>query len=84
MKIAMIGLGAIGTSVLELLCTEPRVQVGWVLVSEVTQSRKELIQRLAPQARLLTELPSDVQPDLLVECAGHDLSAIGAGSIREP
>ena len=71
MKIAVIGLGAIGTSVLDLLRSETRLQVGWVLVSQVTPQRLELVQRLAPQAQLLTALPAQAKPDLLVECAAH-------------
>ena len=71
MKIALLGLGAIGRSALELLQTEKRVQLGWVVVSNISPQRQALLQQLAPQAQLLTELPADAQPDLLVECAGH-------------
>lgn len=71
MKIALLGLGAIGRSALELLQAEKRVQVGWVVVSNISPQRQALLQQLAPQAQLLTALPADVQPDLLVECAGH-------------
>lgn len=71
MKIAVVGLGAIGSSVLDLLKDEARLQVGWVLVSQVTPQRLEMVQRLAPQAQLLTALPAQAKPDLLVECAGH-------------
>lgn len=71
MKIALLGLGAIGRSALELLQTEKRVQLGWVVVSNISPQRQALLQQLAPQAKLLTELPADAQPDLLVECAGH-------------
>ena len=71
MKIAVIGLGAIGTSVLDLLQKEVQLQVGWVLVSQITPQRQEAVQQLAPQAQLLTALPASARPDLLVECAGH-------------
>lgn len=71
MKIALLGLGAIGRSALELLQAEKRVQVVWVVVSNISPQRQALLQQLAPQAQLLTALPADVQPDLLVECAGH-------------
>lgn len=70
-KIAVIGLGAIGASVLELLKKEAGLQVGWVLVSDITAQRLQLLADLAPQARLLTALPAQARPDLLLECAGH-------------
>ena len=70
-NIALIGCGAIGSSVLELLSGDTRLQVGWVLVPEITPAVRETAARLAPQAQLLQALPSDAVPDLLVECAGH-------------
>jgi aspartate dehydrogenase len=70
-NIALIGCGAIGSSVLELLSGDTRLQVGWVLVPEITPAVRETAARLAPQAQLLQALPGDAVPDLLVECAGH-------------
>ena len=70
-NIALIGCGAIGSSVLELLSGDARLQVGWVLVPEITPAVRETAARLAPQALLLQALPGDAVPDLLVECAGH-------------
>ena len=70
-NIALIGCGAIGSSVLELLSGDARLQVGWVLVPEITPAVGETAARLAPQALLLQALPGDAVPDLLVECAGH-------------
>lgn len=70
-NIALIGCGAIGSSVLELLSGDARLQVGWVLVPEIMPAVRETAARLAPQALLLQALPGDAVPDLLVECAGH-------------
>lgn len=70
-NIALIGCGAIGSSVLELLSGDTRLKVGWLLVPEISAAVRETAARLAPQAQLLQALPSDEVPDLLVECAGH-------------
>ena len=71
-KIAVIGCGAIGSSVLELLKNEARLQVRWVLVPEFAKAQaQEVVARCAPQAEVLPTLPADARPDLIVECAGH-------------
>ena len=70
-NIALIGCGAIGSSVLELLSGDARLQVGWVLVPEVNAAIQQTVARLAPQAQILPALPADARPDLMVECAGH-------------
>lgn len=75
MKIAVIGCGAIGASVLELLQPHAGVQVGWVLVPDVTEAVRATLSRHAPQARALPALAAEDRPDLIVECAGH--GAIG-------
>lgn len=71
MNIAVIGCGAIGASVLELLKGHAAVQVGWVLVPEVTDAVRATLARHAPQARALPALAAEDRPDLIVECAGH-------------
>ncbi len=70
-NIALIGCGAIGASVLELLHGDARLQVRWVLVPEASAAIRDTVARLAPQAQLLQALPADARPDLMVECAGH-------------
>ena len=70
-NIALIGCGAIGSSVLELLSGDARLQVRWVLVPEASAVIQQTVARLAPQAQILPVLPADARPDLLVECAGH-------------
>ena len=71
MKIAVIGCGAIGASVLELLKGHAAVQVGWVLVPEVTDAVRATLVLHAPQARAVPSLAAEDRPDLIVECAGH-------------
>ena len=71
MNIALIGCGAIGASVLELLAGHPDVRVRWVLVTAISGGALDMVARHAPSARVLTVLPSDAMPDLMVECAGH-------------
>ena len=46
-NIALIGCGAIGSSVLELLSGDTRLQVGWVLVPEITPAVRETAARLS-------------------------------------
>lgn len=72
LHITMIGCGAIGVSVLELLEQDPQLCVDAVIAS--AGSEDLVRQRLASfrqPPRVLTALPSDLCPDLLVECAGH-------------
>ena len=71
MNIALIGCGAIGRSVLELLQTQPHITTGWIVVSRTTPELLQTAQRLAPHAQVVQALPVDASPDLLVECAGH-------------
>jgi aspartate dehydrogenase len=71
MNIAVIGCGAIGASVLELLKGHAAVQVGWVLVPEVTDAVRATLAQHAPQARAVPALAAEDRPDLIVECAGH-------------
>ena len=71
MNIALIGCGAIGSSVLQLLQGDSRLAVRWILVPEVTADVQAAASRFAPEAQLLPALPADAQPGLIVECAGH-------------
>jgi len=71
MKIALIGCGAIGASVLELLKSHKNVETGWVIVSSITPAIKDMAERLAPSAQIVAAMPADACPDLVVECAGH-------------
>jgi len=75
LQLAMIGCGAIGASVLELLADDATLRVGWLLAPRAAHdAARAVLQRYAPEARLLERLDG-AKPDLLVECAGH--GAIG-------
>ncbi|AJQ51057.1 MULTISPECIES: aspartate dehydrogenase [Pseudomonas] len=72
LHITMIGCGAIGVGVLELLEQDPQLCVDAVIASagsEVLVRQRLASFRQPPQ--VLTALPADARPDLLVECAGH-------------
>lgn len=72
LHITMIGCGAIGVGVLELLEQDPQLRVDYVIAS--AGSEDLVRQRLASfrqPPQVLTALPADARPDLLVECAGH-------------
>lgn len=72
--LAVVGCGAIGSSVLELLRGDAAVRVTQVIVPhEALSATRDLCARLAPQARVLEALDqaNGARPDLLVECAGH-------------
>lgn len=73
LSVTMIGCGAIGASVLELLQGDADVRIDAVLVPlSAHGATGALLARFAPQARLLERLdPREPAPDLLVECAGH-------------
>lgn len=72
LKIAMIGCGAIGTGVLELLHGDADVMVDRVVTTAASRAATEaVVARWAPQARVIEELAAGDAPDLVVECAGH-------------
>jgi len=72
LKIAMIGCGAIGASVLELLRGDADVEVDRVVTTAASRAAAEAtVFRWAPQARVIEELAAGDAPDLIVECAGH-------------
>ena len=71
-RIAMIGCGAIGAGVLELLQDDADLAVGWVVVPPgVHPTACEAAARLAPNARVVTGIAAEQGVELLVECAGH-------------
>jgi aspartate dehydrogenase len=71
MKIAVIGCGAIGASVLELLKCHTGLQVRWVLVPAMDDAVRAVLAQHAPGAQAMTALQAGDRPDLVVECAGH-------------
>lgn len=77
LSVVIIGCGAIGASVLELIHGDADIRVDAVLVPAEAQAQaRAVVTRWAPQARLLERLdavglPDANVPDLLVECAGH-------------
>ncbi len=79
-RLAMIGCGAIGTAVLQLLQAQSLVQVAQVIVPESgLMAVRVLCASLAPQAQVasslalgaLDALDDRSRPHLVVECAGH-------------
>ena len=72
-SVVIIGLGAISTSVLDLLAQEPGLQVTGVLVraSGLAAARTTLAQRPGAAITAAVHLQDLPRPDLLVECAGH-------------
>ncbi|WP_431483761.1 aspartate dehydrogenase [Pseudomonas solani] len=72
LHIAMIGCGAIGVGVLELLESDPQLCVDAVIVPQASQGLvRQRLAGLRKPPRVLTELDAGARPDLLVECAGH-------------
>jgi aspartate dehydrogenase len=73
-KLALVGCGAIGSAVIELLRNDAEVRVTQVIVPAAHAAEaRALCERVAPQARVLEQVDrdGDQRPDLLVECAGH-------------
>lgn len=76
LKVAMIGCGAIGASVLELLHGDADVVVDRVVTVPQARAQTEAtVARWAPGARVLESLSPDETPDVVVECAGHSAIA---------
>ncbi|MNF44303.1 L-aspartate dehydrogenase [compost metagenome] len=72
LHITMIGCGAIGVGVLELLESDPQLCVDAVIVPEASQALvRQRLASLRKPPQVLSELPAGSRPDLLVECAGH-------------
>ena len=71
LRIALIGCGAIGTSMLELLQGDTSLSVAAVVVPEEGMAAaRETAARLAPRAAVLASVPL-AGIDLVVEAAGH-------------
>lgn len=64
----MIGCGAIGAGVLELLKDDADLRMQWVVLP--AGAHGEAV-RLAPDARIVNSIADEQGVDLLVECAGH-------------
>jgi aspartate dehydrogenase len=71
-KIAMIGCGAIGIGVLELLKDDANVTVSRVVLPPGVHADADCALGLhAPGARVVTQLAPEDGIELVVECAGH-------------
>ncbi|MFT3718512.1 aspartate dehydrogenase [Pseudorhodoferax sp.] len=71
MKIALIGCGAIGTALLELVKDDAGLTVAAIVVpAEGADTAQAVAARLAPGARVAPAVPTD-GIDLVVEAAGH-------------
>ncbi len=71
LHVSMVGCGAIGRGVLELLKADPDVAFDVVIVPEGQMDEaRSALSALAPNVRVATGLDGQ-RPDLLVECAGH-------------
>ncbi len=71
LNVAIIGCGAIGSSVLTLLRPhDPTLRVTWVVTLEQAQAAP-IVAAHAPYAKVVAALSADDRPDLLLECAGH-------------
>ena len=72
LHVSMIGCGAIGVGVMELLKSDPEVVFDVVIVPEAHMDSARLsVARLSSEARVASSLDAAQRPDLLIECAGH-------------
>ncbi|AXK54688.1 aspartate dehydrogenase [Pseudomonas protegens] len=72
LHITMIGCGAIGLGVLELLEQDRQLRVDRVIVSPGSEAAaRQRLARLQHPPQVLSALPAEARPDLLLECAGH-------------
>ncbi|MBD1551605.1 aspartate dehydrogenase [Pseudomonas typographi] len=72
LSITMIGGGAIGVGVLQLLENDPTLSVDRLIVSPGSHAAvRERLAGLQRPPQLCDALPADARPDLLIECAGH-------------
>jgi len=70
-RIALIGCGAIGASVLELLQGDAALEIKAIVVpADALASAQATAQRLAPRAQVVSSVPAE-GIDLVVEAAGH-------------
>ena len=81
MRIALIGCGAIGRALLELLRAEPAITVAALVVPQAHAAATQALAReLAPEAAVAAAVPSrDI--DLVVEAAGQPAVAHGRPAI---
>lgn len=71
-RIAMIGCGAIGAGVLELLQGDADLVVDRVVLPPGVHTEAEcILAKHAPEARIVASLVEEEAVDLVVECAGH-------------
>lgn len=72
LKIALIGCGAIGAGVLELLHGDEDLKVVTVVLQAGGPGQvREAVAKFAPQARIVAQLEASDAAELVVECAGH-------------
>ena len=88
-NIALVGFGAIGRSVFDLIADDSRLKINRIVVpaEHVQQVKDNLSQRTdAAQVVVSDHIPDNGRPDLIVECAGHSaiethvLPALEAGT----
>ncbi|MDR1969473.1 MAG: aspartate dehydrogenase [Burkholderiaceae bacterium] len=71
LRIVLVGCGAIGSALLELLRGDDRLSVGAIVVpADVADAARTVAARLAAQAQVASAVPADGF-DLLIEAAGH-------------
>ena len=71
MRVALIGCGAIGTALLELVQDDAGLEVVAIVVPDDSGAGASAVaQRLAPTAQVVASMPEQ-GVDLAVECAGH-------------
>lgn len=71
LHVSMIGCGAIGVGVMELLKSDPEVVFDLVIVPPAAlDTAGATVRELAPHAKVGVGLNGS-RPDLLIECAGH-------------
>ncbi|WP_038212534.1 aspartate dehydrogenase [Xenophilus azovorans] len=71
MQVALIGCGAIGTALLELVKDDTGLRIAAIVVpDEFAHAARAVAQRLAPQAQVVSAVPAQ-GIDLVVEAAGH-------------
>ena len=71
-SVALIGCGAIGSAVMQLLRDDPHVRVTQVVVrASAMAAARAVCAQWAPPARVLQAIDPAERPDLVVECAGH-------------
>lgn len=73
-RIALVGFGAIGHAVFDLVADDARLEINQIVVpaEHVQHIKDELAQRLdAASVEVSDHVSMDNRPDLIVECAGH-------------